>query len=174
MGEEFGLHILLIQETNKEIPIYVHDRKPAYQAMFPIYSKIILPANTTNRIMANIAYFQIPADNVDRAKKFYQSLLGWKIEPDTTLQDKSLQWENIITGEPEEGTMHMGGLYKRMGPSPIMNFVKVVDIDTILARVEKLGGKIIMPKSDIPSVGLVAVIQDTEENIIGLWTPGSG
>jgi uncharacterized protein len=124
--------------------------------------------------MANIAYFQIPADNVDRAKKFYQSLLGWKIEPDTTLQDKSLQWQNIITGEPEEGTMHMGGLYKRMGPGPIMNFVKVGDIDTVLARVEKIGGKIMMPKSDIPSVGLVAVIQDTEENIIGLWTPGSG
>ena len=124
--------------------------------------------------MANIAYFQIPADNIDRAKKFYQSLLGWKIEPDTTLQDKSLQWQNIITGEPEEGTMNMGGLYKRMVPGPIMNFVKVGDIDTILARVEKLGGKIMMPKSDIPSVGLVAVIQDTEENIIGLWTPGSG
>ena len=124
--------------------------------------------------MANIAYFQIPADNIDRAKKFYQSLLGWKIEPDTTLQDKSLQWQNIITGEPEEGTMHMGGLYKRMGPSPIMNFVKVGDIDKLLAKVEKLGGKIMMPKSDIPSVGLVAVIQDTEENSIGLWTPGSG
>ena len=124
--------------------------------------------------MPNIAYFQIPADDIDRAKKFYQSLLGWKIEPDTTLQDKSLQWQNIVTGEPEEGTMHMGGLYKRMGPGPIMNFVKVGNIDTILAWVGKLGGKIIMPKSDIPSVGLVAVIQDTEENIIGLWTPGSG
>ncbi len=70
--------------------------------------------------------------------------------------------------------MNMGGLYKRMGPGPIMNFVKVGDIDTILARVEKLGGKIMMPKSDIPSVGLVAVIQDTEENIIGLWTPEVG
>ena len=124
--------------------------------------------------MANIAYFQIPADNVDRVKKFYQSLLGWKIEPDTTLQDKSLQWQNIITGEPEEGTMNMGGLYKRMEPSPIMNFVKVEDIDKLLARVEKLGGKIMMPKTDIPSVGLTAVIQDTEENIIGLWTPGPG
>jgi predicted enzyme related to lactoylglutathione lyase len=70
--------------------------------------------------------------------------------------------------------MHMGGLYKRMGPGPIMNFVKVGVIDKLLARVEKLGGKIMMPKSEIPSVGLVAVIQDTEENIIGLWTPGPG
>jgi predicted enzyme related to lactoylglutathione lyase len=79
-----------------------------------------------------------------------------------------------VTGEPEEGTMNMGGLYKRMGPSPIMNFVKVGDIDAILAKVEKLGGKVVMPRSEIKKVGLVAVLQDTEGNIIGLWKPGQG
>ena len=31
--------------------------------------------------MPNIAYFEIPANNVDRAKHFYHALLGWKIEP---------------------------------------------------------------------------------------------
>jgi predicted enzyme related to lactoylglutathione lyase len=31
--------------------------------------------------MPNIAYFEIPADNVDRAKHFYKNVLGWKIEP---------------------------------------------------------------------------------------------
>jgi predicted enzyme related to lactoylglutathione lyase len=121
--------------------------------------------------MPNIAYFQIPADDVGRARKFYQSLLGWKIEPDTTLEDKSLEWQNIETGEPKEGTMNMGGLYKRMGPGPIMNFVEVEEIEKVLARVEKLGGKVMMPLDTIKGVGLVAVIQDTEGNIIGLWKP---
>jgi predicted enzyme related to lactoylglutathione lyase len=123
--------------------------------------------------MPNIAYFQIPADDVGRARKFYQSLLGWKIEPDTTLEDKSLEWQNIETGEPKEGTMNMGGLYKRMGPGPIMNFVEVEEIEKVLARVEKLGGKVMMPLDTIKGVGLVAVIQDTEGNIIGLWKPGT-
>ncbi len=123
--------------------------------------------------MANIAYFQIPADDVGRAKKFYQSLLGWKIELDTTLLDKSLQWQNIITGEPKEGTMNSGGLYKRMMPGPIMNFVIVEDFEQVLAKVEKLGGTIMMPGNEIKTVGLVAVIQDTEGNIIGLWKPAS-
>ena len=91
--------------------------------------------------MANIAYFQIPADDVGRAKKFYQSLLGWKIEPDTALSDKSLEWQNIITGEPQEGTMNSGGIYKRMMPGPIMNFVSVEDIDRVLSNVVKLGGR---------------------------------
>ncbi len=121
--------------------------------------------------MANIAFFQIPADDVGRARNFYQSLLGWKIEPNTTLADKSLQWQDIITGKPREGTMNNGGLYKRMMPGPIMNFVLVEDLDLVLASVEKLGGKILMPKNEIKSVGLVAVIQDTEGNIIGLWKP---
>jgi hypothetical protein len=122
--------------------------------------------------MANIAYFQIPAEDVARARKFYQSLLGWKIEPDTTLPDKSLQWQNIITGEPEEGSMNMGGIYKRQMPGPIMNFVHVEDFEQVLANVEKLGGKIIMPGNEIKTVGLVGVISDTEGNIIGLWKPG--
>jgi predicted enzyme related to lactoylglutathione lyase len=121
--------------------------------------------------MPNIAYFQIPADDVGRARKFYQSLLGWKIVPDTTLEDKSLEWQNIETGEPKEGTMNMGGLYKRMGPGPIMNFVEVEEIEKVLARVEELGGKVMMPLDTIKGVGLVAVIQDTEGNIVGLWKP---
>src|SRR5512136_3046674 len=121
--------------------------------------------NAPYRAMANIGFFQIPADDVGRARTFYQSLLGWKIEPDTTLENKSLQWQNIITGEPEEGTMSKGGIYKRMGPGPIMNFVIIQDFDRVLAKVEKLGGTIVMPKNSIKHVGLVAVIRDTESNI---------
>jgi predicted enzyme related to lactoylglutathione lyase len=125
--------------------------------------------------MANVGFFQIPADDIDRAKNFYQSLLGWKIESDTSLENKSLQWQNIITGEAKEGMMNKGGLFKRYIPGPIMNFVIVDDFDHIYARVEKLGGTIVMPKNDIKNVGLVAVIQDTEGNVIGLLKPaGSG
>jgi hypothetical protein len=138
---------------------------------FQTTRKIIYTADVLSPTMANIAYFQIPADDVGRAKIFYQSLLGWKIEPDTALADKSLEWQNIITGEPKEGTMNSGGIYKRMMPGPIMNFVSVEDIDQVLSKVEKLGGRIMMPKNEIKTVGLVAVIQDTEGNVIGLWTP---
>ena len=121
--------------------------------------------------MANIGWFDIPADDVGRAKKFYRSLLGWKIEPLTDFEDPSQQRQSVITGEPREGTMHMGGLYKRMMPGQILVFVIVEDIDTVLARVEKLGGKIDMPGTEIRDVGVVGVIQDTEGNKLGLWTP---
>jgi len=126
--------------------------------------------------MANIAYFEIPADNVDRAKKFYHSLLDWKIEPTKTPMDPamaaSMQYHDISTGEPMEGTLNMGGLYKRQMPdAPIISYVMVQDIDKVLPKVEKLGGKIILPKMEIKNVGLTAIIQDTEGNAIGLWKP---
>ncbi|HVN73128.1 MAG TPA: VOC family protein [Methanoregula sp.] len=125
--------------------------------------------------MANIAYFEIPADNVDRAKHFYHALLGWKIAPTKTPMDpamvKTMEYQDINTGDPKEGTMSMGGMYRRQMGEGIMNYVVVDDIDKVLARVEKLGGKIIRPKWEIPSVGTVAIIADSEGNGIGIWKP---
>jgi uncharacterized protein len=126
--------------------------------------------------MANIAYFEIPADNVDRAKHFYHSLLGWKIAPVTApTMDRekmaAMEYHEIVTGDAKEGTMNMGGLYKRQMGETIKNYVMVEDIDKVLAKVEKLGGKIVMPKEMIKGVGLVAIIRDTEGNGIGIWKP---
>ena len=69
-------------------------------------------------LMANIAYFEVPADNVGRAKKFYYSLFGWKIEPTGTpgAAMKTMEYQDIITGEAQEKTLSMGGMYKRQMP----------------------------------------------------------
>jgi len=124
--------------------------------------------------MANIAYFEVPADNVGRAKNFYHSLFGWKIEPTKTAgaDMKTMEYQDIITGKPQEKTLNMGGMYKRQIPgTPFMPYVMVENVDKIIAKAEKLGGKIIMPKMEIASVGDTAIIQDTEGNTIGVWKP---
>jgi predicted enzyme related to lactoylglutathione lyase len=125
--------------------------------------------------MANIGHFMIPADNVDRAKRFYSALLGWKIEPTRTPFDPAMmaemQYHDISTGKARTGTMDTGGFYKRHMTEPILNFVIVDDIDAVQANVEKLGGRIVRSKEEIKGVGLVVMIQDTEGNAIGLWKP---
>ena len=125
--------------------------------------------------MPNIAHFMIPADNVERAKQFYHNLLGWKIGPTKNPMDQSvmeaMQYHDISTGPAEEGTLNTGGLYRRHMTESILTFVEVGDIDKVLAKVERLGGKITMPKEEITGVGLAAMIQDTEGNVIGLWKP---
>ena len=132
--------------------------------------------------MANIAYFEKPADNVDRAKKFYHELLGWKIEPTKTMGDpakmKAMQYQDVITGDAKEGnlsmggTLSMGGMYKRQMTEQIVNYVMVDDLDKVIAKLGKLGGKIVVPKMEIKGVGWTVIIQDTEGNALGLWKPG--
>jgi len=123
--------------------------------------------------MANLAYFEIPADNVDRAKHFYRGLLGWKIEPTKMPMDPgkfaAMQYQDVSTGGAEEGTLNMGGMYKRQMTEGIVTYVMVADLDKTLAKVEKLGGKIAVPKMEIKGVGWTAIIQDSEGNTIGLW-----
>jgi predicted enzyme related to lactoylglutathione lyase len=124
--------------------------------------------------MPNLAYFEIPADNVGRAKKFYKSLLGWTIEPTAmpASMPATMEYQDVKTGEPKAGTLAMGGMYRRQMPgTPLTVYAMVEDFDKVVGKVEKLGGKILMPKMKVEGVGLTAVVQDTEGNVIGLWEP---
>ena len=117
----------------------------------------------------------IPADDVDRAKRFYAALLGWKIDPVPSSPDTmgiaAMQYHEITTGPVEPGALNTGGLYKRHQKEPILSFVQVEDIEGVVSKVEMLGGKITLPVTEIPGVGLTAMILDTERNLIGIWTP---
>ena len=124
--------------------------------------------------MQDISHFMIPADDVARAKAFYTALLGWKIEPPAGSVDMSIsgmQYHDIRTGKAREGALNSGGLYRRQMGEPVLSFVEVKDLDGALAKVGHLGGKILMPETDIPGVGKNAMILDSEGNVIGLWSP---
>jgi hypothetical protein len=125
--------------------------------------------------MPNLSHFMIPADDVERARRFYTGLLGWKIEPVVPTPDPggmaAMQYHTITTGPPAAGTLNTGGLYKRHLKEPILDFVHVDDIDSVLARVPTLCGQIAMPKTAIPGVGYTAMIIDSEGNLFGLLTP---
>ena len=125
--------------------------------------------------MANLTHFMIPADDVDRARRFYTGLLGWQIDPVVPSPDPAgmaaMQYHTILTGPAEPGALSTGGLYKRHQKEPILSFVRVEDIEGVVSKVENLGGKIAIPVTEIPGVGLTAMILDTEGNLIGIWTP---
>jgi uncharacterized protein len=115
---------------------------------------------------ASIVWFEIPADNVERAKKFYGAMFGWKIEkfPSAVSED---YW-HIDTGGGDDTPD--GGLMKRMYPQqPITNYVLVPSVDDAAAKVEKLGGKIMKPKTEVPNMGRFVICRDTENNEFALW-----
>jgi len=113
-------------------------------------------------IMPTVVHFEIPADNVVRAKSFYSKLFGWEIKEIPGMD----YWIITTGGEKSVG----GGLMKRQNPGqPIINYVDVPSVDKYAAEIEKLGGKIIFPKTAIPEMGYFAICLDTEKNTFGIW-----
>jgi predicted enzyme related to lactoylglutathione lyase len=118
------------------------------------------------QVIPRIVWFEIPADNPERARKFYGQLFGWKIERFPGLSD---YW-HIDTGGTDD--MPDGGLMKRKHPrQPITNYVAVPSVDAAAEKVQKLGGKICMAKTAVPKTGHFVICQDTEENMFALWEP---
>ncbi len=116
--------------------------------------------------MATIVHFDVPAEDMKRAKEFYEKLFGWKIDG----VPGPMEYFNIATTD-DEGKPGLGGGMgpKQPGSSGITNFVGVPSVDEYMKKVEELGGKIIMPKMSVPGFGFLAVFLDTEGNSMGLW-----
>lgn len=117
--------------------------------------------------MASIVHFDISADDLIRAKKFYEGLFGWKIRTMQGFPDYYEIETEDLGGTPGVG----GGLTKRSDPvqAGITNFIGVASIDASLEKLSSLGGKIIQGKQAIPGYGYLAVCTDTENNVIGLF-----
>jgi predicted enzyme related to lactoylglutathione lyase len=120
--------------------------------------------------MATIVHFDIPADDIQRAKKFYKDLFGWEIVP----VPGPMEYYNISTTDENNDEGVGGGMGQRREPGAgITNYIGVPSIDEYLEKVTRLGGKIIMPKTTIPGFGYLAVFLDSENNPLGLWETDS-
>ena len=112
--------------------------------------------------MSTVVHFEIPADNVERAKEFYTKLFGWDIKEISGMD----YWMVTTSGKCPVN----GGMMKRQAPGQsITNYLDVSSVSDHAVQVEKLGGKIIMPKTAVPGMGYFAVCLDTENNPFGLW-----
>lgn len=117
--------------------------------------------------MPAIVHFDISADDPGRAKKFYEALFGWKFE----LLPGPINYYLIETTDLGGHTGIGGGMAQREGvqQSGIVNYIGVRSIDESAANVEKNGGRIVQPKQAVPGWGYLAVCNDTENNIFGLF-----
>lgn len=120
--------------------------------------------------MNRVTHFEIQADNIERAKEFYNKTFGWKIEPWMS-KDKGdmMDYWGLITGDSGPGIN--GGLYERPSEQKLYTFdctIEVDDLDKAIKDVKMNGGTIRKEKSEIPGVGWAAGATDTEGNIFGL------
>lgn len=121
-------------------------------------------------VSSSIVWFEIPADDLDRAKAFYSKLFGWKI---TKFPGPKMEYWHIDTGGGEDSPD--GGLMARKHPGhTITNYVFVSSVDDSAVKVEKLGGRICMPKTAVPGMGYFVICTDPENNTFALWEKSEG
>ncbi len=121
--------------------------------------------------MDKVVHFEIPADNLARAKKFYSTVFGWNMnempEMEYVLVGTVASDEN---GMPKEPGAINGGMLERQEPvkSTVIT-INVKNIDEAAATIEKNGGKVIRPKMPVGKMGFAAYFKDSEGNVVGLW-----
>ncbi len=125
--------------------------------------------------VSKVVHFEIPADDLARAKSFYGSVFGWEL---STMQmpDGSDYTGAVTTAVDEQTQMPLepgainGALTERAGgnPAPVVT-IDVEAIDDALREVEANGGGTVLPRTEIPGMGAFAYFTDSEGNIVGLW-----
>jgi predicted enzyme related to lactoylglutathione lyase len=118
-----------------------------------------------------VKFFEIPADNIDRAKKFYGDLFGWKmVNYDNNDSNSGGEYLMFETVDENEKPGIRGGMMKRQHPQQmICNFVTVKSVDEYATKIEQLGGKILIPKIAAKGNGYFLVCSDTENNHFGIF-----
>jgi uncharacterized protein len=120
--------------------------------------------------MANVnpvGWFDIHVSNIDRAKKFYETVFNIQ------LTDLPLEWgkQSLFPFDHESPNIS-GALVENAHMTPNGNntvvYFETEDCITEEKRIEEAGGKIVRPKMSIGEFGFVSIFIDTEGNTIGL------
>jgi predicted enzyme related to lactoylglutathione lyase len=117
----------------------------------------------------SLSFFAINADDVPRARKFYEAVFRWGFEP----------WGPpgfYLIAPGQEGAVG-GALQERrelVRGQKMVGFectIDIEDIDQTIRTIEANGGRLAAPKFHIPNVGTVAYFFDTEGNVAGIRQP---
>ena len=118
-----------------------------------------------------ISWFEIPAIDIHRAQKFYESIFDFQMIP---MDLQQIQMRMFPTTDMMNG---VGGAVCTSGgfhiPSedkgPLIYLNANPDVQIVLDRIEGAGGRILVPKTQIsPDFGYMAVFIDTEGNRVAL------
>jgi predicted enzyme related to lactoylglutathione lyase len=130
-----------------------------------------VPVEKNSNVMNSfISLFEIPATDISRAVNFYQAILDLNIE--------KMEMPGMEMGIfPYEGQTVTGVIMKGEGFKPSANGVTIYlnggdNLQTVLDKVEKNGGRIVVPKTaHADENGFFALFLDTEGNKLGLNSP---
>lgn len=123
-------------------------------------------------MQGRVIHFEVPFDDGDRARDFYQQVFGWDLVPmpelDYTMVSTGPRTDE---GMPSEPGFVNGGMFERNSELPTGPVVTmaVESIDDTLTKVSELGGSALTGRAPVGEMGFAAYFTDTEGNVMGLW-----
>ena len=117
--------------------------------------------NQTNP-QGDFIWYELMTANPDGAKEFYDAVVGWAIESQSSLPS-GYRIIGRSDGKFAGGILPLTDEMKQHGAKPTwLGYIHVTDVDASVAAIEKAGGKTYLPAFDIPDVGRVAMVADPE------------
>jgi len=126
--------------------------------------------------MNSVVHFELPAEDHERAAKFYAKAFGWGTE---TLGPEMNNYVTVTTVETDANGPKVpgainGGIFTKTNDMPAQYpsvVIEVDDMDEALQAVKANGGQVLGEPMEIPTVGMYVSILDTEQNRIALLKP---
>jgi uncharacterized protein len=117
-----------------------------------------------------VVHFEIPFDDGDRARGFYEKAFGWQLMP-----MPEMGYTLVMSGPsgdqgPSEPGFINGGMMQREEPFTVPNIViDVANLEETLKAVNEAGGTTVTERQAVGTMGFTAYFKDSEGNLVGLW-----
>ncbi len=121
---------------------------------------------------SKIAWLELASTDIPASAKFYSDLFGWPIVRDEEMDYTMTDFERGETGVGFSPVSEE----QDVAPGSVLVYVDVADVDAAIARAKELGAPIILDKTEIPTVGWMAVLGDPGGNRIAVmqWMQSQG
>ena len=114
----------------------------------------------------DITHVDIPADDIERATRFYRAVAGWDLAPVEGFPGYNM----FRTGQRSGGGIGQRG---KTAPNVLRIYISVDSLEEAVATAEKEGGSVVQPPTQISGMGRYAAVLDTEGNEVGLYESAS-
>ncbi len=111
-----------------------------------------------------VVHWEMWSPDPARVSRFYAEVFGWKGQ-----DIPGMNYTLVDTGGP--GGINGGIMTPQKGewPAKLTLYVDVDDVEAYGAKVVAAGGRLLVPRMEVPGVGFLALFADPDERVLGLW-----
>lgn len=109
---------------------------------------------------SHVIHFEVTGKDGKKLQSFYSEAFGWKIDTNNPGGYGMIRQENSLTGGI--------GAAQQGSPGGVTFYIHTDDPKATLAKIEKLGGRVLMPLTEVAPETTIALFADPEGHVVGL------